>query len=123
MRILLAVVVAFFSLTAFADSDKAAIVYNSDEDWCTLTTGEGVFQSDTIKLRGQYAGGNAGMPSNGSLHCSGTHDIDLEKTIVLNDGFCSYNGILTDKVGGSLNKGGQWTFHCNFYRAPKDYQP
>jgi len=120
--IVLLISVMFLSMPAFAkNEERAAIVFNGP--LCGLTFGDVDLVGDTLALRGQWAGGGAGLPSNGSLRCQGTHDIDMEKSVAFHAGFCGAEGFFTDNVHGVVNKGGNFLFYCNFPKAPKDYEP
>ena len=110
------------SVPAFAKNDeRAAVVINGPE--CVFTFDGVDLVGDTLALRGQWAGGGAGLPSNGSLRCQGTHDLNMEKSVAFHEGFCGVEGFFTENVHGVVNKGGNFLFYCNFSKALRDYEP
>jgi hypothetical protein len=112
----------FLSVPAFTQNEeRAAIVFNGPE--CGFTFDDEDLVGDTLAVRGQYAGGGAGLPSNGSLRCQGTHALDMEKSVAFHEGFCGFQGFFTENVHGVVNKGGNFLFYCNFPKAPRDYEP
>ena len=114
-----------FSMSALAkNEERAAIIFNEDGyGSCGFYFGDQLLVGDTLALRGQYAGGGAGLPSNGSLRCQGEHELELEKSIPFHGGFCEIDGFTTENVHGVVSKGGNFLFYCNFPKAPRDYEP
>ena len=117
----------FLSVSAFAkNEERSAIVLKFEgEEVCGFYSEsvEAVLYGEVLNLRGQYAGGGAGLPSNGSLRCQGTHDLDLDKAIPFHNGSCGIDGFSTDNVYGVISPGGTFLFYCNFPKAPKNYEP
>jgi hypothetical protein len=121
----------FVSVTALAQNEsRAAIRFDigvGEEGACEVNLhhpgGPTMLYGDR-KIRAQYAGGSLeGGHSNAMMQCRGRHYLDLDETIVLDNGFCYLTPeIGTDHISGAVTPGGNWVFTCSFprYKEPSE---